>query len=167
MRVSLSARRVLALAVALLGAGAGGVAAAQPLTAQQQALAAHYTNNDPQWALLAKTGVKEDRAKGLLTATFPPSVQALNGRTFRISGFISPLESSSSTRHFIVTRRSTTCPFCPPNAPTEAVEVKLDAPTRQTDEEIVVLGRLSLVSASDEGLFYVLSGAKVEPAHRG
>lgn len=156
-----------AASVALAGLSAAGQAAPQTLTPQQQAIAAHYTNNDPAWAILATTAVREDRAKGLLTATFPPRVQALSGRVFKISGFMSPLDTSGSTRHFIVTRRSTTCPFCPPNAATEAVEVKLDAPAKRTDGEVVVVGRMMLVSTSDEGLFYALIGATLEPSRPG
>jgi hypothetical protein len=129
------------------------------LTPAQQAIAAHYTNNDPNWAILRRAVVGEDRAKGLLTAEFPPQIKALAGQPFRISGFMSPLESSNQTRHFIVTRRSTTCPFCPPNEPTEAVEVRLTAPARFTDAEVMIAGQLQLVSSSDEGLFYVLNDA--------
>jgi len=111
--------------------------------------------------VLRETAVSMDRAKGLLLATFPAPVQALSGKSFRISGFMSPLENTPNTRHFIVTRRSTTCPFCPPNEPTEAVEINLAAPTRYTDEEVVVTGRMALVTSSDEGLFYRLDGAQM------
>ena len=134
-----------------------------PLTPAQQALAIHYTNNDPGWALLRQATVTQDRSRGLLTARFPPDLQKLSGAPFQISGFMTPLESSSRTRHFIITRRSTTCPFCPPNEPTEAVEVRLDQPTSFSDQEIVVSGRMSLVTASDAGLFYSLSSAQVSP----
>ena len=161
------ARRLLtAVSLGLAATGAGAMTN-QPLTPAQRAMVAHYTNNDPEWSVLRQAQVGEDRAKGLLTAQFPPAVQALSGKPFRISGFISPLESSPDTRHFIVTRRSTTCPFCPPNEPTEAVEVKLDAPARFTDAEVIVTGRLSLTGSSDEGLFYTLSGAKLIPSGRG
>ena len=150
----------LALAAVLAAtATMTGALVRQPLTAAQQAIAAHYTNNDPQWTVLRQAKVGEDRAKGLLTAQFPPAVQALSGRPFRISGFMSPLETGQDTRHFIVTRRSTTCPFCPPNEPTEAVEVRLAAPARFTDQEVVVAGRMALSGSSDEGLFYVISDA--------
>ena len=116
--------------------------------------------------MLRQAEVGEDRARGLLTARFPPAVQALSDKPFRISGFMSPLETSPDTRHFIVTRRSTTCPFCPPNEPTEAVEVKLDAPTRFTDAEVIVSGRLRLTGSSDEGLFYTLANAKLTTSGR-
>ena len=159
------ARLAAALAFAAAATGAAAMTT-QPLTAAQKALVAHYTNNDPEWAVLRQAKVGEDRARGLLTAEFPASIKALAGRPLRISGFMSPLETGADTRHFIVTRRSTTCPFCPPNAATEAVEVRLDRPVQRTDEEVVVVGRLSLVATSDEGLFYALGGASLQPSHR-
>ncbi len=157
---------VLLLTAATVATGAAAMTS-QPLTAAQKAMVAHYTNNDPEWAVLRQAKVGEDRAKGLLTADFPPSVQSLAGRTFRISGFMSPLETGADTRHFIVTRRSTTCPFCPPNEPTEAVEVRLDRPARFTDREVVVTGRMALSGSSDEGLFYTLSGATLSTGAQG
>ncbi len=155
----------MTLTLASRGTGAVALALAlcafttQPLTPSQQALAAHYTNNDPGWTLLRQATVSEDRAKGLLTARFTPDLQRLSGKAFQISGFMTPLEASGQTRHFIITRRSTTCPFCPPNEPTEAVEVRLDQPTSLSNEEVVVRGRMTLVATSDEGLFYSLSSA--------
>ena len=140
-------------------AGLGGAAKQQPLTPAQAAIAAHYTNNDPAWVILRDTAVTADRAKGLLTAAFGPRTRVLAGKPFTISGFMSPLEASGDTRHFIVTRRSTTCPFCPPNEPTEAVEVFTTAPVRMTDAEVVVSGRMELTASSDEGLFYRLRDA--------
>lgn len=149
-------------AVAFLGGGLmtglGGWTVV-PATAAQQQMAAHYTNNDPIWTTLRDAKVGEDKAKGQLTAAFSPAVQALAGKPVRISGFMTPLENRTSLHHFILTRRSTTCPFCPPNEPTEAVEVTLDAPIGVTQEEVSVTGALTLVSASDEGLFYQLKTA--------
>jgi hypothetical protein len=149
-----------ASAALLMAVGVGGLTK-QPLTAAQQALLNHYTNNDPAWTILDKTDVSEDLAKGVLKADFPREVAALTGKPFRISGFMLPLETATQTRHFIITRRSVTCPFCPPNAPTEAVEVKLDAPMAFTTEVVSVEGRLSLTPASGQGLFFRLDNASV------
>ena len=145
-------------AAALVWLGAGGFVT-RPLTPAEAKIAAHYTNNDPAWGLLAHATVSVDRAKGLLSADFGPEVKALAGKPFKISGFMTPLEADTQTRHFIVTRRSTSCPFCAPNEPTEAVEVRLSSPMAFTSEEVMVSGRLTLTQTSDEGLFYVLTDA--------
>jgi len=146
------------LALACVWLGCSGLVQ-RPLTPQETKIAAHYTNNDPAWGVLAHATVTTDRAKGQLSAEFGPEVTALAGKTFKVSGFITPLEADAQTRHFIVTRRSTTCPFCAPNEPTEAVEVRLTAPTSVTAEEVSVRGRLVLTRSSDEGLFYALVDA--------
>jgi hypothetical protein len=146
--------------VLLMALGVGGLTR-QPLPAAQQALVNHFTNNDPAWTILDKAKVAQDLAKGVLTAAFPPEVAGLSGKSLRISGFMLPLEATTQTRHFILTRRSVTCPFCPPNAPTEAVEVELDTPVAFTNELVAVEGRLALTSASDRGLFYRLTSASI------
>ncbi len=147
----------LLLGAALLVTEAGFTT--QPMTAAQKKLAEHYTNNDPIWSVFRQAAVGEDRAKGLLTAAFTPEITAMSGKALKVSGFMTPLEPRTTLRHFILTRRSTTCPFCPPNEPTEAVEVRLDTPIAVTDQEVTVTGRLELVAASDEGLFYRLAAA--------
>lgn len=156
-------RLFLSGGVVLMALGVGGLTK-QPLTAAQQALVNHFTNNDPAWTILDKTKVTQDLAKGVLKAEFPPEVAGLSGKSVRISGFMLPLESTTQTRRFILTRRSVTCPFCPPNAPTEAVEVELEAPIAFTPELVSVEGRLALTRASDQGLFYRLTSASIAPS---
>ena len=137
----------------------------QPLTAAQQALVNHRTNNDPNWIVLSHTVVAEDAVRGVLNASFDPGLRDLAGRPFTISGYMTPLEDNPLTRHFIITRRDPTCPFCPPNAPTEAIEVRTRTPTVFTHEEVAVSGRLKLVASSDQGLFFQLEDAAIASAH--
>lgn len=121
----------------------------------------HFQTNDPVWDVLNKTQVKTDRAKGEYLATFPDKLKARDGAQLRIAGFILPLEASSRSAHFMVVRRNTGCPFCPPNAPTEAVEVRSLAPVAYSGDEVVATGRLHLVSTSAEGLFFQLQDAVI------
>ena len=119
----------------------------------------HFENNDPLWALFNETRVTPDKARGVYVATFPPRLSAGEGSPLRVAGFILPLEASPSSRHFMLVRRNSGCPFCPPNAPTEAVEVMAEAPVAYTGEEIRMTGRLRLVPSSGDGLFFRLEGA--------
>lgn len=121
----------------------------------------HFQNDDPVWDVLNRTRVVTDRAKGEYRATFPTDLKAREGAPFRIPGFILPLETSSRSVHFMIVRRNTGCPFCPPNAPTEAVEVRTPAPVSYTGDEVVASGRLHLVSSSADGLFFQLLDAVV------
>jgi hypothetical protein len=121
----------------------------------------HYVNNDPLWDLLNKAEVTADFKKGAYSVKFPTALIDRQGQPFRIEGFILPLETSSRSAHFILVRRNTGCPFCPPNAPTEAIEIMAVKSVNYTGEEITVSGRLKLVSSSADGLFFRLENAEV------
>ena len=69
-------------------------------------------SNDPMWKTLATTKIHSDYAKGLFSATYPDEVKALVGKEITISGFMLPLESSEKFKHFILSKRTPTCPFC-------------------------------------------------------
>ena len=118
-------------------------------------------SDDRQWLLLQSASIAADTEKGEYSAQFSPALAKMNGRPFRISGYMLPIETDVSSRHFIITRRSAGCPFCAPPELTEAVEVFLAAPIRYTAEPISVRGRLHLVSHSDAGLFYRVGEATV------
>jgi hypothetical protein len=144
--------------VAVVAAGLCGFTQ-QPLTPQYDPF--HYVNNDPAWNLLNEASVTSDAAKGEYKATFPPDLLRLQGARFKVSGFILPLDAMPATLHFAVVRRNTACPFCPPNTPTEAVEVFSQELVKYTGEQVTVTGQLTLVSSSAEGLFYRLDRAVV------
>ncbi len=124
----------------------------------------HFVNNDPGWNLLNEAKVTSDTGKGEFTADFPGDVRHLEAKPFGISGFMMPLEATPRTLHFVLVRRNTACPFCPPNTPTEAIEVFSRGLVKYTGEEVTVKGRLKLVSSSAQGLFYQLESADVTPA---
>jgi hypothetical protein len=146
------------IAVALVAAASIGLSAQAPALTYNPN---HYVNNDPIWDVLNAAQVTANTARGEYVATFPAALRERDNRTLKIAGFILPLEPSSQSAHFMLVRRNTGCPFCPPNAPTEALEVFSQKPVRYTGEEIVMTGRLKLVSASSEGLFFQLQDADV------
>jgi hypothetical protein len=121
----------------------------------------HFENNDPAWSLLNEAAVSLDDAKGEYKAAFPVDLARLQDKPFTISGFMMPLDPAMRTVHFALVRRNTACPFCPPNTPTEAVEVFSPALVQYTGQEVKVTGRLTLVASSAQGLFYRLDGAHV------
>lgn len=144
---------ILPLAVGLCGL------TEQPMP--QKWLPRHPESLDPTWTLLLQTKVVTDHAKGLMTATFPESVKRLAGKPFSIEGFILPLSAGRQAMHFALTRRNTSCRFCPPSEPTESVEVMLTRPIKMTGALITVRGELGLLASSDLGMFYQLKGALV------
>lgn len=149
-------RHNLAKAVLLLLAFVGltGFAQFQPEYNPQ-----HYVNNDPAWSLLAVAKVTTEATAGVYTASFPPELQKLENKSFTITGFMMPIEATPMSDHFILMRRNSACPFCPPNGPTEAIEVYSKTKFKYTGEEIIVTGTLKLVSSSENGLFFRLDSA--------
>ena len=117
--------------------------------------------SDMRWRFFLETKVVENRVKGIYLATFAPYLTRIDNTKFSISGFMMPLDTNHQTRHFILTRRNANCPFCPPNEPTEAIEVFTDTPVAISDSAVTVEGRFKLVSRSTKGLFYQLESAKL------
>lgn len=115
----------------------------------------------PIWGIMkAGTTFQIDRAKGLYVASFDKTMKASEGKAFTVSGYVLPLDASRNFTHFVITRRSSGCPFCPPNAMGEAVEVFSRKPIAYSPEEVSFVGRLRLVNSSTDGLFYRLEDAK-------
>ena len=115
--------------------------------------------DDPRWIEFRGVKVTPDKARGVMTAQFPPELAAIDGREMDIGGYILPLEANTKSAHFILTRRSTGCPFCPPNEANEALEVHLKTPVQYEQRQFYVKGRLKLVRTSNQGLFFQLVDA--------
>lgn len=115
--------------------------------------------DDRRWLIFAQASITADDARGVYVATFPPAIRRLNGARVTITGYMLPLEPSTLATHFVLTRRSTGCPFCPPNEPAEAIEIRAQRPLRYTQQPTSLSGRLRLVTQSATGLFYRLEAA--------
>ena len=120
-------------------------------------------SNDPLWTTLATTRITEDRRTGLFSATHPPPVLALAGRTVTVQGFMLPIEPEENTRHFLLSRYTPVCFFCPPGAPNEVIEVRTDRPIKAAIDMITVSGRLSLADNGEKGLFFRIEGSAKRP----
>lgn len=118
-------------------------------------------SDDLRWVSFHDAKIVADDARGIYKATFSPALARMEGRPLDITGYMLPVEPTTHSAHFILTRRSTGCPFCPPNEPTEAIEVFAAAPVDYTQAPVTLQGRLHLVGQSQTGLFYRLDQAKV------
>lgn len=136
----------------------GGDYMGQPL-AERAAQGALPQAHDGLWVTLATTRIHEDEARGLYSATHPEAVRALIGQNVTLSGFIMPLETTEHFRHFILTRYTPVCPFCPPGAPNEVVEVWSSDPIVATNDLVRISGQFSLTNDGEKGLFFQLRSA--------
>ena len=114
---------------------------------------------DARWNVFHDVQVTSDLDKGEYSARFGHDLTRLNGHEVEVSGYMLPLTPDASAPHFVLTRRSAGCPFCPPNELNEAVEVEAVAPVTYTMAPITISGRLQLVAHSDAGLFFRLDQA--------
>jgi hypothetical protein len=114
----------------------------------------------PMWQTLLKTKINMDKKEGYYSAVFPPEVKALSGKQVTISGFILPLESTEKFKHFILSKRTPTCPFCPPGEPNEIVDVWTSEPIGYSEDIITVKGTFELMNDREMGLFFKMKDAK-------
>jgi hypothetical protein len=113
------------------------------------------------WALLHKTKITENDKLGIFKASHPPEVQALAGKTLTVTGFMMPLDTTPKVKRFLLTRFTPVCPFCPPGAPNEVVDVTSAQPVAYTEKVMTVTGKFSLMNDGEKGLFFHLDGATV------
>jgi hypothetical protein len=151
------------LAAAALLAGTPGKAAGiivQPADekARQRLMP---VSSDPVWALLRKTPVQADVARGAFSAQPPPEVQALGGHEMSVTGFMVPLDPFPIINHFLLSRNTPVCPFCPPGEPNEVIEVYTSAFIKPTTSPITVRGRFKVQDNAAAGLFFEIEGGAV------
>ena len=114
------------------------------------------------WAVLRETKVSEDAKRGLYTASFPASVKALSGQTVSLTGFMLPIDTWTRSKHFLLSKYTPICAFCPPGAPNEVVEVIAAKSIAVTEAMITVTGKFSLANDSEKGLFFRIDGGATQ-----
>ena len=85
---------------------------------------------DELWAKLVKCKLDYDEDKGTYSIHVTPEVKALDGKTITVRGFVLPMDGSDRTKHFLISRNTPVCMYCPPGQPNEVVEVQSQAADR-------------------------------------
>ena len=154
----------LASAIGLVLAGPLCAGASAPLSqpanerVEQKTLPA---SKAPLWAVLRRARVSQDARRGIFAIAYPPEVKALNGHPVSLSGFMLPLDTSGSSTHFLLSKYTPVCFFCPPGEPNEVVEVVSTRGVPITDRMLTVTGRMALENKGDKGLFFQVQQASV------
>jgi uncharacterized protein len=120
-------------------------------------------SRSPLWGQLARCPVRFDNKSGLYSITVAPEVKALDGQTVTAGGFVLPLDGSDKTSHFLLTKRTPVCLFCPPGEPNEVVEVRSKHPIAWTDALVTMRGRFTLTNDGEKAIFFVLRDAEDVP----
>lgn len=113
------------------------------------------------WATLRQSRIGVDEAKGMFTASHPAAVKALAGKAVSLPGFIMPLDAATRGNHFLLSKYTPVCAFCPPGEPNEVVEVRTRAPVAFTQKLVTVTGTFGLENKGENGLFFQMSGATI------
>lgn len=111
------------------------------------------------WETLATSPVKMDYRKLRYHIDYSLEVKALDGKTLTIDGYMMPLEATPKFTHFLLTKRSPSCPYCPPGRPNEIIEVFLNQPISWDERMITITGTMALTEQAELGLFYQLKKA--------
>jgi hypothetical protein len=119
-------------------------------------------SSDPLWLKLVKSKVSYNEKSGLFSIAVTPEIKALNGQTVSVSGFVLPMDGSDRTKHFVLTRNTPVCLFCPPGAPNEVVEVVSPRAIAWTAKMVTVTGQMSLINNGENALFFKIAAAQVK-----
>lgn len=115
--------------------------------------------HDTLWTTLGKAKITLDENKGTYDAKLTDDIKKLDGQKISISGFIVPLEATETFKHFLLSKRTPTCFFCPPGEPNEIIEVFTDKPVPWDEDLVVYEGTFSLTKNADMGIFFKMTGA--------
>ncbi len=114
------------------------------------------------WATLRQTRIGVDETRGMFTAVHPASVKALAGKTITLPGFVMPLDAQTRGTHFLLSKYTPVCAFCPPGEPNEVVEVHSAKPITFSPKLVNVTGTFALENRGENGLFFQMTSATVQ-----
>ncbi len=118
-------------------------------------------SHDVLWSKFVKCRVGYNNKTGMYSISVTPEVKAMAGQSVTASGWVLPLDGSDHTQHFLLTRRTPVCMFCPPGEPNEVAEVVTLRPVTWTDKLVTVTGLLSLVDNGEKGMFFKINAYSV------
>jgi hypothetical protein len=113
------------------------------------------------WSTLLKSKIGYNNRTGMYSITVTPQIKALANTSVTATGWVLPLDGSDHTKHFLLTRRTPVCMFCPPGEPNEVAEVISPAPVNWTDKLVTVSGQFSLVNNGEKGIFFKINASSV------
>lgn len=117
---------------------------------------------DELWRKFVACRLSYNEQTGVYGIELTPEVKALNGKTVTISGFVMPLDGSDRTKHFLLSRNTPVCLYCPPGEPNEVVEVETQNALQWTNKMVAVTGRLRLVNDQERAVFFKMENARAK-----
>ena len=118
-------------------------------------------SHDALWSTLIKSKVAYNNRTGMYSISLSPAIRALANQQVTATGWVLPLDGSDHTKHFLLTRRTPVCMFCPPGEPNEVAEVVSATPIPWTDKLVRVSGVFSLVNNGEKGIFFKINASAI------
>ncbi len=118
--------------------------------------------NDPLWSKFVKCPLSFDEKNETYMIRMTPEVKALDGKTITVRGFVLPMDGSDRTKHFLLSRNTPVCLYCPPGQPNEVIEVRSPRAFAWTQKVVTVTGKLSLINDQEKALFFKIENAEVK-----
>ena len=109
------------------------------------------------WSTLADFTTRTERQR--VVQVYSAAILALDQRTVRMQGFMTPLDPGTRQVHFLLSSVPLTCPFCSPGGPESLVQVRARRPVRYSMGAIVVEGRFHVLHNDSLGFFYRITQA--------
>ena len=119
------------------------------------------TFSDPLWQILAATKITLDEKKGLYDAVYSADAKEMEGKEVTVKGFMLPLEATEKFQHFLLSKTTPTCAFCPPGKNNEVIDIWVKKPTTWSSEIITIKGNFSLMNNQELGLFFKIDEAEI------
>ncbi len=163
VKTSLKYLAILACALALAGFSKQQTPAGQP-SDERKVQDTLPQSHDVLWGVLAKCKVHLDEKNYRYSIDYTQEVKAMEGKQTTITGFVLPLESTDTFTHFLLSKRTPTCFFCPPGAPNEVVEVFVRKPIVWEEGMITVTGAFGFTTNPELGLFFQIKEAETVKA---
>lgn len=163
--MSTFARTVVVVSFLAFGTAAGAAPDVNPYgqPAEERELQRKLPQSrDNLWPTLHHTVISEDANSGMYKAAHPADVKALVGKTLTVQGFVMPYTPEKEFRHFLLTRYTPVCQFCPPGAPNEVIDVAVDVPVKWADRLFTVTGKFAIQDDGEKGVFFRLDNATVQ-----
>ncbi len=110
-----------------------------------------------KWSELMEANL--DYADDQLIASFPGSLVRQDGEEVNIVGYMTPLDTDTKQRHFLLTSSPPSCFFHFPGGPAGVVEVFSEDGIESSWSAVKLTGKLVLVEASKTGIIYQLENA--------
>lgn len=114
-------------------------------------------SGDPVWNVFTKCKVHFDNKKHTYSIDYTSEVKEMVGKRVTISGFLMPLDATEKSNHYLLSKRTPTCAFCPPGEPNEIIEIFTKKPIRWEDGIFIITGTMKFTSNPDLGLFFQLN----------